>query len=374
MMNEIINITNASFMGKERKYKFNNSELIIRFGDLIESKTDVIVCSDDYELSATGGASKAIRDACGDVILHDISKKTNAELGDVVVTTAGNLQHKFLFHCITRGKTGDFGIIPEEAENLEEYVIHHSISKCLRLLTALDLSSIALPCIGAGFAGYGFERVGRIMSAVMSDFLLKTNKSYRIEIWLYGQREDFDMMDYIAFFEQFALRVPPENTNLPIRSHNLGKVEMESVTQNEDMYDVFISYSRIDKEKADLICHYLDQFNIKYWIDRESVHHGNNFKIEIIEAIQTSRVLLFISSVNSNKSPNTVKEVSIAEKYGKIVIPIRIDDSAYDMSLEYDLCNRDWMNFQEDVDYDASAKKLYENIRFYLDREGRNKA
>lgn len=77
--------------------------------------------------------------------------------------------------------------------------------------------------------------------------------------------------------------------------------------------------------------------------------------------------------MNSNKSPNTVKEVSIAEKYGKVVIPIRIDDAAYDMSLEYDLCNRDWMNFQEDVDYDVSAKRLFENIRFYLDRDGKNK-
>ena len=82
---------------------------------------------------------------------------------------------------------------------------------------------------------------------------------------------------------------------------------------------------------------------------------------------------MFISSFNSNKSPNTVKEVSIAENYGKVVIPIRIDDSAYDMSLEYDLCNRDWMNFQEGMDYDASAKKLYENLRFYLDRESKSK-
>ena len=56
-----------------------------------------------------------------------------------------------------------------------------------------------------------------------------------------------------------------------------------------------------------------------------------------------------------------------------MVIPIRIDDAAYDMSLEYDLCNRDWMNFQEDVDYDVSAKRLFENIRFYLDRDGKNK-
>lgn len=72
---------------------------------------------------------------------------------------------------------------------------------------------------------------------------------------------------------------------------------------------------------------------------------------------------------NSNKSPNTVKEVSIAEKYGKVVLPIRLDDSAYNKSLEYDLCNRDWMNFQDDTDYEASTKRLYDNLMFYINRD-----
>lgn len=352
-------------MAKERTYKYNNSELIIRFGDIIESTTDVIVCSDDNMLSASGGASSAIRMACGDVVLHDVQKKMHGELGDVVVTTAGNLPHKFLFHCITVDRSRGYSVVTED-EDKRDYIIRHSISKSLRLLTALDLSSMALPCIGAGYAAFNFERVGKVMSTVISDFLLGTNKSYHIELYLYGVREDFDMIDYIAFFEQFALRVPAE----PPKEKFLRSRMKEAAPQTIDSkYDVFISYSRMDKEKTDLICQYLDQFGIKYWIDRESVHHGNNFKVEIIEAIQASIVLLFVSSVNSNSSPNTIKEVSIAEKYGKVVIPIRIDDSAYDKSLEYDLCNRDWMNFQEDVDYEVSAKRLYENLRFYLDRE-----
>lgn len=368
-MKDIIFNTKSPIMGKRRTYRYNNSELIIVFGDITQSKTDVIVCSDDNLLSASGGTSRAVRKVCGDVVLHDIQKKTNAELGDVVVTTAGNLPHKFLFHCITVDLIGNSDKTQEEKAKQQEYIIQHSISKCLRLLTSLDLSSIAFSCIGAGYAAFDFERVGRVMSSVMSDFLLKTNKSYHLEIYLYGIREDFDIVDYIAFFEQFALRASAEKQ--PLVSDNNEKIQDDEQRPSVDgnKYDVFVSYSRQDKEKAELICKYLKQYNISHWIDREGVHHGNNFKVEIIEAIQASTVLLFISSVNSNKSPNTVKEVSIAEKYGKVVIPIRIDDSAYDKSLEYDLCNRDWMDFQEDVDYDASAKKLYENLRFYLDRE-----
>ena len=322
-------------------------------------------------LTARGGASLAVRNACGENIIHDVQKKVGAELGDVVVTTAGNLPHKFLFHCISLIK-GDYSDTdPDKKAQVEEFVVRHSISKCLRLLTALDLTSMALPCIGAGYAGYGFEQAGRVMADVISEFLIKTNKSYHIEIYLYGIRDDYSMMDYIAFFEQFSLKVSTED-NSTKRRRATSQVKKDVTSQMaENKYDVFISYSRLDKEKTDIVCQYLDKYGISYWIDREGVHHGNNFKEEIIVAIQSASILIFISSVNSNKSPNTVKEVSIAEKYNKVVIPIRIDDSAYNRSLEYDLCNKDWMDFQDDMDYDTSAKKLYESLKFYLDRENK---
>lgn len=371
-MNTISHNANSPIMGKERKYRFNNSELTIKFGDIITSTTDVMVCSDNNMLTAEGGVSLAVRNACGENVLHDVQKKVGAELGDVIVTTAGDLPHKFLFHCISFVNGCHSDEDSGKKIQVEEYVVQHSISKCLRLLTALDLTSMALPCIGAGYAGYGFEQSGRVMAEVISDFLIKTNRSYRIEIYLYGIREDFSMMDYIAFFEQFALRVPTVNNPQKIKPI-ISPIKTENASpKTENKYDVFISYSRLDKEKTDIVCQYLDQYDISYWIDREGVHHGNNFKEEIIDAIESATILLFISSMNSNKSPNTVKEVSIAEKYNKVVIPIRIDDSSYNRSLEYDLCNNDWMDFQEGVDYDTSAQKLYENIKFYLDREERN--
>lgn len=71
-------------------------------------------------------------------------------------------------------------VLEEDTNKQEEYIIQHSISKCLRLMTALDLTSMALPCIGAGYAGFGLERVGRVMSAnqnggILPDLLQKVN-------------------------------------------------------------------------------------------------------------------------------------------------------------------------------------------------------
>ena len=134
-------------------------------------------------------------------------------------------------------------------------------------------------------------------------------------------------------------------------------------------YDVFISYSHQDKEVAERICTLLDQYGISHWIDRDGVRHGEDFKEDIVDAIVRSKILLFISSVNSNKSRNTVKEVGLAEKSNKVILPIRIDDSPYNKSLEYDLCNRHWIQLKDMDSLEDLGRQLNENIRFYLNRK-----
>lgn len=359
-------------MKQQRSYHFNNSELVIKFGDIVEADTDVIVNSDDYLLPMANGLSGYILQKGGLEIRHDAVKKQNAELGDVVVTTAGNLPHKFIFHCITVSPNSRFRQVSDDQQEamrseMEEYVIRHSITKCFRLLSAMDLESIAIPCIGVRRAGFSFERVGRIMAEVISDFLMKTNKSYRVQLCLLDVPEQFGMMDYIGFFEQFALRVPTKFDAHGLAGTPIRLAAEEGVSQLE--YDVFISYSHQDREIAEHICNQLDKYGISYWIDREGVRHGDDFKEDIVNAILASRILLFISSVNSNKSRNTVKEVGLAEKSNRVILPVRIDDSPYNKSLEYDLCNRHWLQLKDMASLDDLGRQLSDNVRFYLNRK-----
>jgi len=48
---------------------------------------------------------------------------------------------------------------------------------------------------------------------------------------------------------------------------------------------------------------------------------------DIVDAIEKSDLVLFISSVNSNASHNVAKEISIADKFKKTILPVRIDDA-----------------------------------------------
>jgi O-acetyl-ADP-ribose deacetylase (regulator of RNase III) len=322
------------------------------------------------------GLSGYLLEKGGQEILNDVKKKRKAELGDVVVSTAGSLPHKFIFHCVTVPEDRQFKNMDIESQEtmraeMEEFVIRHAMSKCFRLLSAMDLESISIPCIGIRRAGFSFERVGMIMSEVISDFLLKTNKSYRVELCLWDVPEKLGMMDYIAFFEKFALRVPANSdvTSLNAKVNNVvRKIETNHNDTNHNT-NVFISYSHHDKDIAERICSILNGYNITYWIDREGVRHGDDFKEDIVDAIVRSDILLFISSANSNKSRNTIKEVSVAENSNKPILPVRIDDSPYNKSLEYDLCNRHWIQLKDMDSFEELGQQLNDNIRFFLNRK-----
>ncbi|MBR2025960.1 MAG: macro domain-containing protein [Alistipes sp.] len=50
-----------------------------------------------------GGVSRAILRSGGEQIQIDAQRKLPARVGDVVVSTAGNLRHqKYVFHCLTK--------------------------------------------------------------------------------------------------------------------------------------------------------------------------------------------------------------------------------------------------------------------------------
>jgi O-acetyl-ADP-ribose deacetylase (regulator of RNase III) len=90
---------------RRRTYQRGASTLSLEFGDITTSSADVLVSSDDSNLSMGGGVSAAIRRAAGQGILLEVAESIPARLGKVVVTGAGSLQAKYIFHAVTIGKS-----------------------------------------------------------------------------------------------------------------------------------------------------------------------------------------------------------------------------------------------------------------------------
>ena len=363
-----------------RKYHYNNSTITIVFGDILDSKAEVIVSSDDTGVSMVGGISGAILKRGGELIREDAQKKLPAQVGDVIVSTAGALEHqKYVFHCLSvnfENKREFFEGKRSNSEDLNNYILQHSVDKCFRLLQALDLHSIAFPCIGAGLAHIPLKQVAENMADVISSNLCKTQKPYEIELYLYestgydNQRKQMSEMDYIDMFENFAIKSALYQHELELEMKQSNDVQVKhsaviaDMPKREEMtHQVFISYSRKDMESVNSIREILDRNNISYWIDKEGIFSGENYKEVIVDAIETSKAVIFVSSVNSNASINVIRELGYAVKQCRTIIPLMLDDTPYAKSVRLDIADIHQIEFNGSK---ASEKELVTSILYVL--------
>lgn len=92
-------------------------------------------------------------------------------------------------------------------------------------------------------------------------------------------------------------------------------------------HDIFISYSRQDKETVDMICKCLDANNISYFRDIFDISISSTFTQTLADAILSCRLVLFIASKNSFASNYTSKEVTFAYQNHIAIMPLLIDNT-----------------------------------------------
>lgn len=357
---------------KPRTYKFNNSILTIVFGDITTSKADVIVSSDDTSISMGGGISRAILMAGGESIRHDARKKLPAQIGDVVVSTAGTMKdQKFIFHCLTIPHDKKQAFYDDKLSNPDDvnhYILQHSVDKCFRLLQALDLTSVAFPTIGAGRAHIPLADVAKVMADTISSNLCRSQKEYHIELYLYDRNHVLKEMDYIELFEHFAVRSAIAKLSkdvIPSKDEINRTVDLNVVRpKRSDMqHEVFISYSRKDEDSVVPLKALLNEHGITYWIDKDGIFSGENFKEVIVDAIDTAKAVIFMSSVNSNTSCYVIREIGCAVQRNKTIIPLMLDSSPYAKSIAYDIGDIDQIEYTEP---ELANKKLIASLAYAL--------
>jgi adenylate cyclase len=108
--------------------------------------------------------------------------------------------------------------------------------------------------------------------------------------------------------------------------------------------DVFISYSSIDKDSADVVCSLLEANGISCWIAPRNITPGKPFAEAIIDGIRSSTVFILIYSSNSNNSRQVVKEVDRAVHHGLSIINLRLENVPMSKQLEYYISDVHWLD------------------------------
>lgn len=309
---------------KKRTYPIGHSTLRLEFGDLTTSSADVLVSSDDSYLTMGGGVSAAILRAAGETIMRDAAKKVPAPLGDVIVTTAGALRAKYVFHAIT---IGDGPLTPTQ-------VVAQSTRRCLELLQTLGLRSIAFPAIGTGVAGFAYEDVAVQMADVIVESLKDSPQSLDVTIFLYDRFRRMQPMDYIDFFEHFAVRTrdlgPPLKGATRPREVNRQRTSQPGrrAPKQEKRRKLIEKLGDLDRERQQLeaqLAEYKDTLTKKEVTRVESrLHEVHRERVGVLSEVKApvsqQRISVFVSYAHADEKlrKELGKHLSVLERQGLI--------------------------------------------------------
>lgn len=137
-------------------------------GDVTKETTDAIVIISNPELDMKrGGAGAAVLRSGGGSIQKECSSRGHQRPGSVVVTGAGNLSARFIFH-----------IVPTNP--LDTRSIQVSVMKCLQEAEQKAISSISFPAIGTGNLRISAKSCAHAMLSAIRDFSDKQPTSLQL--------------------------------------------------------------------------------------------------------------------------------------------------------------------------------------------------
>jgi hypothetical protein len=127
------------------------------------------------------------------------------------------------------------------------------------------------------------------------------------------------------------------------------------------MPDVFISYSRKDKEFAEKLVRALEADGRDVWIDFDDIPFASEWWEEICNGIDLSEATIFIISPDSLESKVCGMEVNYAIKNHKRLIPILYRE-VKDVPIPADVSHLNWISFNESAVFENAYRKLIETI------------
>lgn len=113
-------------------------------------------------------------------------------------------------------------------------------------------------------------------------------------------------------------------------------------------HDVFISYSSLDKEAAQAICHVLEQNEIRCWMAPRDIPPGSEYGDLIDEAIKKASVVVVLFSETAATSLWVKGELNIAFEEQKVIIPFRLDKTPLQGQNRVILNQKHWIDAYPD--------------------------
>jgi O-acetyl-ADP-ribose deacetylase len=167
--------------------KFTNGRLLkLVMGDITRVTADAIVNAANSALAGGGGVDGAIHRAGGESIMQDLDrirgKGGGCATGSAVVTGAGRLPARFVFHAV--------GPVYRGGKHGEAELLASCYRTCLRLAEEHAVLTIAFPSISTGVYGYPVGEAARIaLREVTQHLQQETAKVIEVKFVLFSEAD-----------------------------------------------------------------------------------------------------------------------------------------------------------------------------------------
>lgn len=124
-------------------------------------------------------------------------------------------------------------------------------------------------------------------------------------------------------------------------------------------HDIFISYASKDQDLADRIVREIEHRGLACWISSRDIRPGADYQGSIVAALEQAGVVLLLFSQNANESLEVPKELSLASRRHKPIIPARIEDILPTGALAYQLTHAQFIDLFRNFDNRLNELCLY---------------
>lgn len=150
-------------------------------GDITRQKVDVIVNAANSQLAGGGGVDGAIHRAAGPLLMQQTQSRypQGCPTGSAVVTDAGNLHAKYVFHAVGPRWRG--------GRQNERSLLCSAYRRCLELAVEHHCRSIAFPAISTGVYGYPMDLAAEDALQTLRTFLEENQQPELVRMVLFGE-------------------------------------------------------------------------------------------------------------------------------------------------------------------------------------------
>lgn len=158
------------------KLAIGNVSVEIYKGDICTLSVDAVVNAANNKFLMGGGVAGAIKRQGGQLIEDEAVKQGTKRVGDVVVTSAGNLPAKYVIHA---------AVMAMDLKTSHK-IISAATKNALEKAEEMKLESLAFPAFGTGVGGYPFDASAKAMLEEVKKFASGSKNVKRIIFALFG--------------------------------------------------------------------------------------------------------------------------------------------------------------------------------------------